>query len=305
MLLYLQENYFDNQSIFAIKSQGGTIMSKVVIVTDSTCDLSLEFMQEYGIRFLPLTVDMGTKAYKDKIEIDNATFYEAIKDKSVMPKTAQVTPFSFEEVFKEELDKENEVICITLSSALSGTNSAANIAKETLGSDKIHVIDSKSVSLGEGYFVKTAAEMIKAGSSAAEIKKHIDNLIEKQDVIIAFDTMEMLKRGGRISPAKAAIGGILGIKPMLTITNGVLEPVGKAKGKKAAVKDMLKYLKDKNVDLDKEIMVAHSNDLEACESMVETLKSEFNLTDITTSEIGPVVGTHAGPGAVGIFFMRK
>ena len=280
-------------------------MNKVVIVTDSACDLSLEIMQKYNIIFLPLTVDLGGKVYKDKIEIDNATFYEAIKDKSLFPKTAQITPFNFEQVFKEELAKGNEIVCITLSSELSGTNSAANIAKGTLDSDKIHVIDSRTVCLGEGYLVKLAAEMAKEGVSAIEIIECIEKLIENLDTIITFDTMEMLKRGGRISPAKAAIGGILGIKPMLTITNGALEPVGKAKGKKVAVKEMVQYLKDKNVDLSKTIMVAHSNDIEGSEKLAETLKTEFNAPDIMILEIGPVVGTHAGPGALAIFFIRK
>jgi DegV family protein with EDD domain len=280
-------------------------MSKVVIVTDTTCDLSMETMQEYNIRFLPMTVDIGGKVYKDKLEIDNTTFYEAIKHKNVFPKTAQVTPFSFEQVFKEELDKGNEIICITVSSLLSGTNSSANIAKDTLESSRIHVIDSKTVSLGEGYLVMLAAQKAKEGKGASEIIQCIETLIGKQDVIITFDTMEMLKRGGRISPAKATIGGILGIKPMLTITDGVLEPVGKAKGKKAAVKEMIKYLIDKNIDLDRTVMVAHSHDLESCDKMVQILKEEFNPQDILTSEIGPAVGTHAGPGAIAVFFIRK
>lgn len=280
-------------------------MNKVIIVTDSTCDLTLEFMREHNIRFLPLSVDIGGEVYKDKLEIDNSAFYEAIKDKNIFPKTAQVTPYSFEKVFKEELDKGNEIVCITLSAALSGTYSAANIAKASLDSDKIHIINSKTVSLGEGYLVKVAAEKAKEGSSAGEIIECIKNLIEKQDVIIALDTMEMLKRGGRISPAKAAIGGILGIKPMLTIKDGVLEPVGKAKGRKAAVKDSLQYLKDKNADLNRTIVVAHSNDAERCSKMVEILREEFGDLDIMTSEIGPVVGTHAGPGAIGVFFISK
>jgi DegV family protein with EDD domain len=280
-------------------------MSKITVVTDSTCDLSIEFMKENNIKFLPLAVDMGDRTYKDKIEISNAEFYERIKDKTVIPKTSQVTPFAFDEVFREELEKGNEVICITISGVLSGTNSSANIAKEALGSDKIHIIDSKSVSLGEGYLVYTALKMADEGRSAAEIVEHIEGLIKKLDVIISFDTMEMLKRGGRISAAKAAIGGILGIKPMLTIIEGTLEPVGKAKGKKAAYKEMVQYLKDKDINLEKSVMVVHSNDVEGCDKMVEVLRTEFGTADIMTSEIGPVVGTHAGPGALGIFFIRK
>lgn len=280
-------------------------MNRVVIVTDTTCDLSLETMREEGIRFLPLSVDIGGKIYKDKLEIDNASFYEAIKDKTVIPKTSQVTPFSFEEVFKEELDKGNEIICITLSSELSGTNSAANIAKNNLNSEKIHIIDSRTVCLGEGYLVKVAARKAKEGYNAYDIIECIKKLMEKQDAIIALDTMEMLKRGGRISPAKAAIGGILGIKPMLTITDGILEPVGKARGNKAAVKEMVQYLKDKNIDVSKTAMVAHSRDQEGCDKMVQILKDEFGVIDIITSEIGSVVGTHAGPGATAVFFIRK
>lgn len=280
-------------------------MNRVVMVTDTTCDLSLETMREEGIRFLPLSVDIGGKIYKDKLEIDNASFYEAIKDKTVIPKTSQVTPYSFEEVFKEELDKGNEIICITLSSELSGTNSAANIAKNNLNSEKIHIIDSRTVCLGEGYLVKVAARKAREGYSAYEIIKCIKKLMEKQDAIIALDTMEMLKRGGRISPAKAAIGGILGIKPMLTITDGILEPVGKARGNKAAVKEMVQYLKDKNIDISKTAMVAHSRDQEGCDKMVQILKDEFGVIDIITSEIGSVVGTHAGPGATAVFFIRK
>lgn len=279
--------------------------NKVVIVTDSTCDLSMEIMQEYNIRFLPLTVDIGGKVYKDKLELSNAAFYEIIKDKNIFPKTAQVAPLSFEEVFKEELDKGNEIICITISSELSGTYSSANIAKNTLESEKIHVIDSRTVTLGEGYLVKVAAEKAREGSSAAEITKYIESLIAKQDAIIIIETMEMLKRGGRISPAKAAIGGILGIKPMLTIADGVLEPVGKVKGKKAAVKEMIQYLRDKNIDLSQTVMVAHANDIEGCNKIVETIKEEFNTSNIMISEMGPTVGTHAGPGATAVFFIKK
>lgn len=281
-------------------------MNKIAIVTDSTCDLSLEFIQENNIRFLPLTVDMGDKAYKDKVEISNSEFYERIRDKSVIPKTSQVTPYAFEEVFREELEKGKEVICITISSQLSGTNSSANIGKSVINSNKIHVIDSKSVSLGLGLLVCTVVKMAKEGKSTTEVVKYIESLIQKQDAIIAFDTMEMLKRGGRISAAKAAIGGILGIKPMLTITSeGTLEPVGKAKGKKAAYKDIVQYLRDRDANLEKTVMVVHSNDEEACENMVKILRNELSITDIITSEIGPVVGTHAGPGALGIFFIKK
>jgi DegV family protein with EDD domain len=276
-----------------------------VIITDSTCDLSLDFMKEYDINFLPIIVDIGGRSYKDKIEITNAEFYEAIKDKNVFPKTAQIAPYTFEEKFKEELDKGNEIICITLSSALSGTNSAAHIAKENLESSKIHIIDSKSISLGEGYLVKLAAEMLKDGYSAGDVIKQIEVVKEKQDIIVALDTMEMLKRGGRISPTKATIGGILGIKPLLTINDGVVEPAGKIKGKKSAVKEMIKYLKKKNIDLSRPVMAAHSNDLEACNQMVQALKQEFDINDIFVSEIGPAIGTHVGPGGIGIFFCRK
>jgi DegV family protein with EDD domain len=280
-------------------------MNNITIVTDSASDLSLKLMEEHNIKFAPITVDINGEIYLDKVNLDSTTFFEKIKGKDIFPKTAQVQPYAFEQIFEKELAQGNDIICITLSRELSGTNNSAHIAKAALESDRIHIIDSQTVTIGLGFLVYEAAKKVREGKNVEQIISYINKLIEKQESIIYIDTMEMLKRGGRISAAKATIGGMLGIKPMLTIKKGLLEPIDKAKGRKAAVKKMVEYIRRGNIDTAFTTMVAYSEDKAECDKLVKILSEEFNITDFMIGEIGPSVGSHSGPGALAVFFIKK
>jgi len=280
-------------------------MNKITIVTDSTCDLDINLMVEYNIKFAPITVDINGEIYLDKINIDSTTFFEKIKGKNIYPKTALVQPYAFEKIFEKELAKGNDIICITLSGELSGTNNSAQLAKDSMESDRIHIIDSETVTIGLGFLVVEAAKKALEGKNIAEIISYINELILRQESIIYLDTMEMLKRGGRISPAKAAVGGMFGIKPILSIKKGLLEPIDKAKGRKAAVKKIVEYIRSKNIDISFTTMVAYSEEKIECDKLVKILSEEFNITDFMIGEIGPSVGSHSGPGALAVFFISK
>lgn len=280
-------------------------MSNITIVTDSTSDLDINLMADYNIKFAPITVDINGEIYLDKINIDSTTFFEKIRGKSIFPKTALVQPYAFEKIFEKELAKGNDILCITLSGELSGTNNSAYIAKDSLQSDKIHIIDSETVTIALGFLVVEAAKKAREGKNIDEIISYINKLILRQESIIYLDTMEMLKRGGRISPAKAAIGGMLGIKPLLSIKKGLLEPIDKSKGRKAAIRKMVEYIKSKDIDTAFTTMVAYSEDKIECDKLVEILSEEFNITDFMIGEIGPSVGSHSGPGALAVFFISK
>ena len=280
-------------------------MNNITIVTDSACDLDLNLMAEYNIKFAPITVDINGEIYLDKVNIDSTTFFEKIKGKNIFPKTALVQPYAFEKIFEKELAEGNDILCITLSRELSGTNNSAHIAKDSLQSDRIHIIDSETVTIALGFLVYEAAKKVREGKNIDEIISYINELIVRQESIIYLDTMEMLKRGGRISPAKATIGGMLGIKPILTIKKGLLEPIDKAKGRKAAVKKIVEYIRSKNIDTAFKTMVAYSEDKTECDKLVKILSQEFNITDFMIGEIGPSVGSHSGPGALAVFFISK
>lgn len=280
-------------------------MNKISIIVDSTCDLNVEIMKSNTIIFAPLEVEIEGTIYQDKINITSKDFYEKIQKKDVFPKTSLVSPSVFEDLFKKELDKGNEVLCLTLSSHLSGTYNAANIAKNTLESDNIHIINSSTSSSGLGMLVLAAVNLAKKGHDIEFIKKALNNIISNQLCMIYIDDMEMLKRGGRISGESAFLGSILKIKPILTIKDSSLVLHSKARGKKAAFKDIVRTFEKESLDKKYPIMIAHANNLEGVSELISLLGSVADGMDVLISEIGPVVGTHSGEGAIAIWGVKQ
>lgn len=277
----------------------------IKLIIDSTCDIPKEKLEEFDITILPITVDIEGVSYKDKADLNAEDFYIKIREKNVFPKTAQINPSAFEEVFQNEIDKDNEVICLTISSTLSGTFNSAMIAKNTIDSSKIHVIDSKTVSYGIGLIAIEAAKLIKKGASLNEVLDKINHIIENQDVIAYLDTMEMLKRGGRIPKSIATIGNVLRIKPLLSMIDGELKPIEKAKGKKNALKLISEYISKKPIDENIGLYIAHSNITCGITSELEFLEKYNIKYNVEESVIGASVGTHVGENAIAKFFVRK
>lgn len=277
----------------------------IKIITDTTCDLPKGLIEKYNIKALPITIDIDGKTYKDGIDISTSEFYSKIKDTDNLPKTAQINPLVFEETFKEELDNGNKIICITISSKLSGTYNSANIAKNSLDSDDIYIIDSKGASMTYGLVVLEVAKMINLGLDINTIIEKTNNFINRQKSIVFVNSLEMLKKGGRLSPSSIFIGNLLNIKPIIEFKDGELVATNKVRGKKKAFKHLADFIKNHDIDDSVDIYVTHSNDTESCTEMIKLLHSNGINNNIRVAEIGPAVGTHLGEGAIAIFFASK
>ena len=216
----------------------------VKIITDSTCDLTKERMEEIGVICVPLTVHIGNDIYLDGVNLSKTEFYEKLRTEKSFPTTAQPTPHTFEEVFTAALEEADEVVCLLISSELSGTVQSANIAKNTMEREEIHILDSRTTCLSLGLLVEIAAQRAKEGKTAAEIMTELEGLTSRVRICAGIETLEYLKKGGRITPAAAALGTLLKLKPVLQIQGEKLDAFAKARTVKQAKNIMIKQIKD-------------------------------------------------------------
>lgn len=269
----------------------------VKIITDSTADISVEEAQKAGVQIVPLTVHFGDEQYVDKFTITNEEFYEKLNG-DVMPTTTQVSPQSFLDVYAEYPD--DDIVGIFISQKLSGTYQSAVIAKEECGRDNIYPIDSATVTAGMALLVREAVRLRDEGLSGKEISEKITALTQKVEMMAVFNTMKYLVKGGRISSTKGVLGNLLGIKPIIQVKDGVLEPIGKERGMKKACDFLVERLGGmENLEKSMPIAYAHSFNLQD----IAFLKQA--LGEGETFEMGSVVGTHAGPGAVIVAYFLK
>lgn len=279
----------------------------VKIITDSTCDLEIEKLNELGIEMIPLTVLFGDESFKDRIELSPSEFYSRLEASAELPTTSQVNPADFEDVFRKHIDNGDEVLGLFLSGNLSGTCQSARIAAETLGGDKISIVDSKQLTVGMTVLLLECVRLRDEGKTAKEIKIYIDEIKSKVRLIAMFSTLKYLCMGGRISKTAATFGTILGIYPMICVENGegIVNVTGKVKGKKAAMKFIKDYFDANPVDETKAFAYGHTNSPEDLEVLKETMADSVQNKNIVTCNVGCVIGTHAGPGAVVIAYISK
>ena len=277
----------------------------VQIITDSASDIEKEMQARWGISIVPLTVQFSDKSYLDGVTISKAEFYEKLESEAELPKTSMVPPSDFEEIFQKALEVGDDVVGIFLSGELSGTFQSACIAKENLNSDRIFLLDSLSASLGLMLLVQEAVHLRDAGCEAQEIMDKISPLPQKICLLAAVDTLKYLRKGGRISAGSAMVGEMLGIKPMITIRDGRVESIGKARGMNAAMKHLLQEALKAEMDSSYSIVFAHSATPQLMEKTIETVKEPMELTNWLTCQVGSTIGTHVGRGCVGLAFIRK
>lgn len=275
------------------------------IITDSLSDFTPDDAKELNIDLMALAVNFGDESFKSGYELANEDFYEKLVTSNVSPSTAAVNPFEFEEKFKEYIDQGDEVIAILFAKELSATYQSAVIAKDALDSDKIHLIDCRTGTLGQGILVKAAAMMRNEGKSAEEIVAKVTELIPRARVFVVLDTLEYLKRGGRISPSVAFVGGVLGLHPIITIQDGKIDLIDKAKGKKSMNKWLLNKLEELPVDEDYPLFIGHSNAKEKAEVFAGLVADKSYGKDTSNYCLGPVVGTHVGPNAIAVGYISK
>lgn len=275
------------------------------IITDSTSDISVERAKELNVDVMALTVSFGNQIYRSGIDISDAEFYKKLVSANELPKTSQVNPYEFEEKYKEYLDAGDEIISIHVSKELSGTFQSAVIAKEALGSDRITLIDSLNVTSALGLLVTIAAKMRDEGASVKEITDALYDYIPRLRLFVVLDTLDYVKKGGRISPTVAFIGGVLNLHPIITLSNGKLEIADKAKGKKSAIKWLRERMKTLPQEEGLPVLVGHADAESRGEALREALEEDGVKNILASVCMGSVVGTYSGPDAIGVFYVSK
>ncbi|MBC8536034.1 DegV family protein [Feifania hominis] len=276
----------------------------IQIITDSTCDLSPEQAAALGVTVVPLRVRFGEREYIDGVELTKAQFYQLLSESRELPTTSQINPDAFEALFRQVVERGDEVLGVFLSGELSGTFQSAVIARELVGAQHIHLVDSGSVTLGLALLLEQAAHLRDEGQSAKQIAVRLEELRGRLSLYAMVDTLKYLKMGGRLSGGAAAIGGLLGIKPIVTALDGKIEAVAKARGKAAALAWIAEKVAGEKMDPALGISFAHSCNPELMHELRDRIEQVCELPSSFAVEIGSVVGTHAGPGCVGIAYFR-
>lgn len=277
----------------------------VKIVTDSSCDISLERCAELGVELLPITVNFGEESYRANLDITNEEFYEKLATVQELPKTAQITPAQFEKIFQLYKESGDDVVCLFISSKMSGTLQSARVAKNILGADNILLPDTLNVTFALRLLVEEAVKMRDAGMTGAEIVTKIEELIPRIRLFAMIEDLKYLKMGGRLSATSALVASILGICPIITLKDGLVEVVGKARGKKAAFAAIRKCVEKEPISADYCVTLGHANVPENCKAFEGYMEDLLKKREIHVSSIGSIVGTHTGPGAVGLAYIKK
>ena len=278
-------------------------MNPVRIIVDSTADVTPQVRAR--IDSVPLTIHFGEESFVDGVDIDHKTFYEKLERTDVLPTTSQATPFAFSEVYQKAVDRGEDVVVITISSLLSGTYQSAVIAAEDFPG-RVHVVDSKTVTLGAAALVEYALGLADEGMDAAAIAEKLTAEREKVHLIALLDTLEYLKRGGRISKTVAFAGGLLGIKPAISLDGGEVKLIGTARGSRQGTNLMdQKITAAGGIDFARPVLLGYTGQSDA---LLQKYTAESALLkehqDLPVCVVGGVVGTHAGPGAIAAAFFQ-
>ncbi len=277
----------------------------VRIIVDSSTNVSEKYREK--IQFVPLTVRFGDKEYLDGVEISKHQFYEMLVESDVLPTTSQATPAAFADCFEAIASAGDSAVVITLSSKLSGTYQSAVLAAEDY--PNIYVVDSQSVAIGTGVLAQYAVELAQQGMGAEEIAQVLTQQREKVCVVALLDTLEYLKKGGRISKTVAFAGGVLNIKPVVTIQDGAVALIGKARGSRNGNNLLVEKIREAGgVDFERPVLLGYTGLSSALlEKYVDDSKALWadHVDKLDGCLLCSVIGTHAGPGAVAVAFFRK
>ncbi len=272
------------------------------IVTDSASDISLEEAKELGIEIVPLSVRFGETEYTDLIDLSVSDFYQKMSESDLLPATAAPSPGAFEAAFKRCIEAGAEgVVCINLSLALSATGQAAQLAADALvDTITVKCIDSKSITSGLGTIIRKAASAAKAGKSMDEIVSLVEGLASKTRIFATLDTLENLKKGGRIGGAKAMVGTMLQFKPCLDISSGEVVEAGRQRTRKKSLIWLKEVLENEGEITDLCVIHGDAPDVEEFIDLISDLVPKEN---IRINQLGAVIGTHAGPRILGVTYL--
>ncbi|MBI2863432.1 MAG: DegV family protein [Chloroflexi bacterium] len=283
------------------RSVDPTKPQSVRVVTDSTADLPQSIVDELGITVVPLNIHFGDEVYKEGVEITNEEFYRKLEASARLPTTSQPSVGEFEAVYRSL--QPAGIVSIHIAEKLSGTYNSARLASENITGAQIAVVDSQSVTIGLAWPVIRAARAAKAGASFEDVVKLAKETMSRVRLVAALETLEYLRRGGRIGPASAFLGSLLSIKPLIHVQEGEVRPLEKVRTQARAIQRLLE-IASQSAPYD-DLAVAHARRPEAAEAIRKSLGSIHPYEQILVVEIGGVVGTHAGPGTIGISGTRK
>ena len=278
-------------------------MEKIKIITDSTADLPKEVYEKYDIEVLPLLINFGEESYLDGVEITPEVLFERIEKEGSLPTTAQVIPNRFMDTYKKYLDDGYKIISIHISSAMSGTSQSACIAKDTLESEDIFVIDSKNVTSALRMLVLKAAILKENGYGTKEIAEELEKIKFNIKSSILFESLDNLVRGGRISKTAGIVGSVLGIKLILEIKDGLMSVKDKIRGSKKAIKKIISDLESNDLDNDVPVILIEVDNPEVTNAL-ETYLIE-NKVNYILSPVGTTVCIHSGRKCCGLVFLNK
>ena len=285
----------------------------VRIITDSASDITAADIAAAGnpaLTVLPLSVTFGDNTYADGVDLTHRRFYELLVEGDDLPMTGQVNPYAFEQAIAQAREAGEEVVVITLSGKLSGTNASAMTAAAAF-EDGVYVVDSKSVTVGERILVDYALRLVGEGLGAADIACALEQAREDIHVVGLLDTLEFLRRGGRIPASAAALGKLLSIKPVITITDGVVELLGKARGSKNGRNLLTQQVEAAGgIDFSMPIELAYAGLDDALlrkyiEDSRHIWEGHVELDDLPVHTVGATIGTHVGPGAIALAFFKQ
>ncbi len=281
---------------------------KLQIVIDSASDINKQEADKLGLIMIPMEITFGEEQYLDGVTLNSREFFEKLVETDEFPKTSQINEYRFDEVFDKLVKEGKQVLCITMSSKLSGTYNSAKAAAKKYGNNVV-VVDSKNVTIGERILIQYAISLAKEGKSVEEIAKLLNNQKDKIKLLALVNTLKYLQKGGRISTLTAIAGGLLNVKPVISIEDGEVKLIGKAIGSKKGNNLLIQLVqKSGGIDFSMPFAVAYSGlSDELLQKYLEDSKGlwEGNTETVPAYLIGSTIGTHAGPGAIAVAFFAN
>ena len=273
----------------------------VRIVTDSTADLTPEQQRAAGITVVPLNVHFGDQVFRDHVDLSADDFFRRLKASAQLPRTSQPSVGAFEEAYRKLREGGDEIVSVHLSSKVSGTYNSALMAAQSVGDGKIDVVDSLSTSMALGFMALEGAKLASEGKDRQAVAACLQRLVPRARVICVVDTLTYLERGGRIGKARALLGSLLNVKPILQLKDGEVVPLGRARGRPQALSRLVELLeRDGTVS---RLAIMHGAAQADAEQLRERVASTYPGIDIELTEIGAVLGTHTGPGVIGFTYL--
>jgi DegV family protein with EDD domain len=271
------------------------------VVTDSTADLSPEVQARLGVAMVPLIINWDGQTYRDKLDLSPTEFYRRLRTSKTLPKTGSPSVVAFETAFREQLQQHDAVICLNLAAPLSGTFEVARQAGESVDPQRVFVVDSGSVSVCIGWLAELAVTLATRGLPPADIVEQLEEVRGRLRVLALLETLTFLQRGGRIGRAAALAGTLLNVKPILSVRNGEVAPVERVRTMNSAIRRLVELVGSEG-PLER-VGVMHADSPANAAEVEDRLHMRYPDLSVDRGELGPVVGTHGGPGVIGVGFL--